>query len=94
MGTAHRYLGLVKMAQGRLEETKPLFRPSIETFGDYFIGCDIAKWWLYLDEATFRSGDFVDARRVYLKSLSLWKEAAACAVDWKGRSKNLVIFIG
>jgi tetratricopeptide (TPR) repeat protein len=77
MGTAHRYLGLVKMAQGKLEEAKSLFRTSIETFGDYFIGWDIAKSWIYLGDAIFRSGDFVEARRVYLESLRLSKEADA-----------------
>jgi tetratricopeptide (TPR) repeat protein len=77
MGTAHRYLGLVKMAQGRLEDAKSLFYTSIETFGDYFIGWDIAKSWIYLGEATFRSGDFVEARQVYLESLRLSKEADA-----------------
>jgi len=77
MGTVHRYLGLVKMAQGRLEEAKSLFRTSIEIFGDYFIGWDIAKSWIYLGEALFRSGDFVEARRAYLQSLRLSKEADA-----------------
>jgi tetratricopeptide (TPR) repeat protein len=77
MGTAHRYLGLVKMAQGKLEEAKSLFRASIETFGDDFIGWDIAKSWVYLGEAIFLSGDFVEARRVYLEALRLSKEADA-----------------
>ena len=77
MGTAYRYLGLVKMAQGELEEAKSLFRTSIETFGDYFFGWDIAKSWVYLGEAVFRSGDLVEARRAYLEALRLSKEADA-----------------
>jgi predicted ATPase/transcriptional regulator with XRE-family HTH domain len=77
MGTARRYLGMVKMAQGKLEEAKSLFCSSIDTFGEYFIGWDIAKSWICLAEAIFRSGDFVEARRVYLESLRLSKEADA-----------------
>ncbi|HEX5807319.1 MAG TPA: tetratricopeptide repeat protein [Anaerolineales bacterium] len=75
MGTAYRYLGQVKMEQGKLDEAKTLLQTSIETFGDYVIGWDIAKSSIYLAEAIRLAGDAAQAQRVYVEALGLAQQA-------------------
>jgi tetratricopeptide (TPR) repeat protein len=74
MGTAYRYLGLVTLAEGKLDEAKSHFEKSLEIFGEYFKGWDIATTLIYLGEAQARSGNQSEARTGLLDALRLARE--------------------
>lgn len=74
ISTAYRQLGLVEMAQGNQQEAQVFFRKALETFGDYFVGLDIARTLIYLGESTILAGDLEQARTILLKSLQLSRE--------------------
>src|SRR5574342_143591 len=65
-GTAYRLLGAVKLAEGDAAAARPLLRKSLEVFGDFFIGWDIARTLTYLGDATLRLGDVDEARKTYV----------------------------
>jgi tetratricopeptide (TPR) repeat protein len=71
MGSAYRFLGLVKMGQGKLTDAQLLLRKSLETFGDYIVGWDIAQSYCFLGEAAFLSGDPVESREIFMEALRL-----------------------
>jgi len=48
MGTAYRYLGSVSLAEGQYAEAQAHFHNSLEVFGEYTEGWDIALSWYYL----------------------------------------------
>jgi tetratricopeptide (TPR) repeat protein len=62
MGNAYRNLGLASMAAGELAQAQACFRKSLEIFGDYTIGWDIARSTTYLADAARLSGDYDEAR--------------------------------
>jgi tetratricopeptide (TPR) repeat protein len=69
MGTAYRYLGLAMMADGQHAEARECFQKSLEIFGDYFEGWDIALSLAYLAEATALSGNETEAKTIYHDAL-------------------------
>lgn len=74
ISTAYRQLGLVEMARGNLQEAQVFFHKALETFGDYFVGLDIARTLIYLGESTLLAGDLGKARTILLHSLQLSRE--------------------
>jgi tetratricopeptide (TPR) repeat protein len=74
MGTAYRYLGLVTLAEGRFIEAESHFEKSLEIFGEYFKGWDIATTLIYLGEAKARSGNQSEAKRHLLDALRLARD--------------------
>ena len=74
MGTAYRYLGLVTLTEGRFVEAQAHFEKSLEIFGEYFKGWDIAITLIYLGEAKARSGKQSEARKHLLSALRLAHE--------------------
>jgi len=75
MGTAYRYLGLATMANGQYTEAQGYFQKSLEIFGEYFEGWDIAQSLTYLGDATLMSGDLAHAKEIYLRAFRLAKDA-------------------
>lgn len=71
MGTAYRYLGLTSLATGRCIEAQDHFQKSLEIFGEYFKGWDIARSLTYLGDAAFMTGDLSEAEETYLDALRL-----------------------
>jgi tetratricopeptide (TPR) repeat protein len=69
MGTAYRYLGMVKNATGDLKAARSFLQKSLDTFGDYIIGWDIARTLTYLGETARLSGDLNKARKIYTEAL-------------------------
>lgn len=80
ISTAYRQLGLVEMAQGNLPEAQVFFHKALETFGDYFVGLDIARTLIYLGESTILAGDLGKARTILLDSLQLAREIHSTSV--------------
>ena len=80
MGTAYRYYGLATMAQGNYLEAQELFRKSLDIFGDYVIGWDIALSLNYLGDAMRLSGSLTEARKYYLNALQLAVESKALPI--------------
>jgi len=74
MGTAYRYLGLATMAVGQYAEAQSHFRKSLEVFGEYFIGWDIARTLIYLGETYILSGDPSEAKTILLDALLLARD--------------------
>lgn len=75
MGTAYRYLGLATLAGGQYVEAQGYFQKSLEIFGEYFEGWDIALSLIYLGDAIRASGDLSEAEKIYLRGLRVAKEA-------------------
>ena len=71
MGTAYRYLGLVTLAEGKFIEAQAHFEKSLEIFGEYFKGWDIATTLIYLGEAKAWSGNPPEAKKHLLEALRL-----------------------
>ena len=69
MGTAYRYLGLAMMADGQYTEARNCLQKSLEIFGDYFEGWDIALSLAYLADATALSGNEIEAKTIYCDAL-------------------------
>jgi tetratricopeptide (TPR) repeat protein len=75
IGTAYRYLGVATLAGGQPVEAQDYFRKSLEHFGNYIVGWDIARTLTYLGDAMRLSGDPAVARKDYQDALSLAIEA-------------------
>ena len=69
MGTAYRYLGLATMVAGRCVEAQDYFQKSLEIFGEYYKGWDIARSLTYLGDAKIKMGDLKEAEKTYLNAL-------------------------
>jgi predicted ATPase/transcriptional regulator with XRE-family HTH domain len=74
LGTAYRHLGLVEMAQGHPREAQLHLTRSLEKFGDYIVGWDIARSQIYLGAATRMAGDLAGARTILVDALRLSHE--------------------
>jgi tetratricopeptide (TPR) repeat protein len=71
MGTAYGFLGLACIAGGQYGEAKAHLRKSLEVFGKFITGWNIARSLTYLGEATSLDGDDPEARKIYLEALRL-----------------------
>jgi predicted ATPase/transcriptional regulator with XRE-family HTH domain len=80
MGTAYRFLGLAALAEGQFSEAQGYFRKSLEIFGEYIVGWDIARTLSYLGEATMLAGDLPEAREIYLNALLLAVQVKAMPI--------------
>jgi len=78
--TAYRYLGLATMAAGRYVEAQSHLQKSLEIFGEYFKGWDIARTLGYLGDATLLAGNAVDAGKVYRDALRVSLEAKSIPI--------------
>jgi predicted ATPase len=74
IGIAYRQLGLVEMARGNLTQAREFFHQALESFGDYFVGLDIARTLIYLGETTILAGDLSQAGTILSDSLRLSRE--------------------
>ena len=74
LGTAYRYLGLVTLAEGKFVEAQAHFEKSLEIFGEYFKGWDIATTLIYLGEAKAWSGNQSEAKKHLLDALRLARD--------------------
>jgi tetratricopeptide (TPR) repeat protein len=57
------------MADGQHEEARECFQKSLDIFGEYFEGWDIAITLAYLADATLLSGDKSEAQKNYIEAL-------------------------
>jgi tetratricopeptide (TPR) repeat protein len=80
MGTAYRYLGLATLATGRCNEAQGHFQKSLEIFGEYYKGWDIARSLTYLGDTAFMTSDLQEAENNYLDALRLAVEVKAIPV--------------
>jgi tetratricopeptide (TPR) repeat protein len=80
MGTAYRCLGLATLAEGKYAEAQAHFRKSLEIFGAYIEGWDIARSLTYLGDAVFMMGDLPEAESAYREALRLAIEAKSIPV--------------
>jgi tetratricopeptide (TPR) repeat protein len=71
---------LATLAEGQYVEAQGYFQKSLEIFGEYFEGWDIAISLIYLGDATLMSGDLAEAERIYLKALRLAKETRSTSL--------------
>jgi tetratricopeptide (TPR) repeat protein len=74
MGTAYRYLGLATLAADHCDEAKRHLEKSLEIFGEYFKGWDIAQTLIYLGETYLHLGDDAQAKTILLDSLRLARD--------------------
>lgn len=74
MGTAYRYLGLATMATGRCVEARRYFETSLEVFGEYFKGWDIARTLIYLGDSYILSYEPSKAKSILLDALQLARD--------------------
>jgi tetratricopeptide (TPR) repeat protein len=74
MGTAYRYLGLVTLTEGKFIEAESHLEKSLEIFGEYFKGWDIATTLIYLGEARLLSGDQSEAKKYLLEALRIARD--------------------
>ena len=75
MGTAYRYLGSVYLAEGQYTEALAHFQKSLEVFGEYTIGWDIALSLIYLGDAVRLSDNLDEARKIYQRALQIALDA-------------------
>jgi hypothetical protein len=71
MGTAYRYLGLATLATGRCAEALIHFQKSLDVFGEYFKGWDIARTLIYMGHTHLLSGRHSEARSILLDALRI-----------------------
>jgi tetratricopeptide (TPR) repeat protein len=57
------------LADGRHDDARDCFQKSLEIFGEYFEGWDIAITLAYLADATLSAGDEAEAKALYLDSM-------------------------
>lgn len=74
LGTAYRFMGLVKIAQGEYDTAEAMLRQGLETFGDYIIGWDIACSYVYLGELMLRRDQPTAAAENYTTGLRLARD--------------------
>jgi predicted ATPase/transcriptional regulator with XRE-family HTH domain len=77
MGTAYRFLGLAALAQAKIAEAETLVNYSLDVFNEFVTGWDIVLSLVYLGEIKAAAGDFVEARRIFLKALPMALEVQA-----------------
>ncbi|MCK6623743.1 MAG: helix-turn-helix domain-containing protein [Anaerolineae bacterium] len=77
MGTAYRFLGLAALAQNKLPEAETLIHYSLDVFNDLVRGWDIVRSLIYLGQAKAATGDWCEARRIFLQALRIAMEAQA-----------------
>ena len=80
MGTAYRYLGLVYLAEGQPDPARVHLLKSLEIFGGFAVGWDIARSLTYLGDAALLAGDYPQARQLYLDGLRASIEAQAIPI--------------
>lgn len=80
MGTAYRYLGLATLAGGQIHEAQGHFQKSLEIFGEYYQGWDIAISLFYMGEALRLSGNLAEARKIYLRALRISLDAKSILI--------------
>ncbi|HZD56893.1 MAG TPA: tetratricopeptide repeat protein [Anaerolineales bacterium] len=69
MGTAYRHLGLAYLAAGQVTPAQTHLLKSLEIFGQFSQGWDIARSLTYLGDAARMAGDFPEARKYYQDAL-------------------------
>jgi len=100
MGTAYRYLGLASITEGQNREAQSHLRKSLDTFGQDFVGWDIARSLAYMGDAAFMSGDISEVRGHYREALCLSTKVNALpiALDalpvWEEAQTHMVQGIG
>jgi predicted ATPase/DNA-binding XRE family transcriptional regulator len=77
MGTAYRYLGLVYLAEGQPGPAREHLLKSLEIFGEFAVGWDIARSLTYLGDAALLAGDDPQAREMYRDGLQASIDAQA-----------------
>jgi predicted ATPase/transcriptional regulator with XRE-family HTH domain len=80
MGTAYRYLGLVYIAEGQPIQAQEHILKSLEIFGEFAIGWDIARSLAYLGDANLSAGSYVEASKLYQDALQRSIEAQAIPI--------------
>jgi len=80
MGTAYRNLGLVAIARRDPLEAQRHIRKSLEVFGGYIVGWDIARSLTYLGDAVLMAGDCSEAQRLYLDAFRIAVEIQAIPI--------------
>jgi tetratricopeptide (TPR) repeat protein len=74
-GTTYRFLGLTALAEEQYMDAQVHFRTSLEIFGEYIVGWDIARSLVYLGDALLLSGSLPESRETYMQALHVAKEA-------------------
>ena len=80
MGTAYRYLGFAYLAEGQLTQAKTNLLKSLEIFGEFSVGWDIARSLAYLGDVAMLEGNFGEARKTYQDALVSALEANATPI--------------
>jgi hypothetical protein len=71
MGTAYRNLGLTALAHGDADKAQALLRKSLDIFGNYIVGWDIARSLTYLGDAASMVDELAEAHISYVNALHL-----------------------
>jgi len=80
MGTAYRFLGLAYFADGEFIEAQSHLQKSLEIFGEFSVGWDIARSQTYLGDTASMAGDLVQANQYYRDALQCSVEAHAVPI--------------
>jgi predicted ATPase/DNA-binding XRE family transcriptional regulator len=83
-GTAHRHLGLTCMAEGEFAEANFHLLKSLEIFGEFSVGWDIARSLTYLGDVSLLVGNGDEARAYYQDALRISIEANALPIAMDG----------
>lgn len=80
MGTAYRHLGLAFLGTGEYTQAQSHILKSLEIFGQFSQGWDIARSLAYLGDAARMAGNFPEARKYYQDALQSSLEAGATPI--------------
>lgn len=71
LGTAYRYFGLACLAGGQFTEAQTHIRKSLEIYGEFVVGYDIARSLAYMGDVAVMLGDLTAAKKDYLEALRI-----------------------
>jgi tetratricopeptide (TPR) repeat protein len=80
MGTAYRHLGLAYLGAGEYTLARNHILKSLEIFGQFSQGWDIARSLSYLGDAALMTGNLTEARKYYQDALQSSLEAQAIPI--------------